>query len=155
MGRPASGTGCGSSTRRNSLRKIPADLAATLLAGGRTPWRVLLHNNPMQASIRAALGQPDAEDVATLLRYLDALNDELEGLMDRGGRTRRPALREVREGKLSAECPARIEKPELGVMDRSDRFARRVHRRFSVSEDAPRVLQRVRRHLRTPGRWNA
>ena len=127
----------------NSLRKIPADLAATLLAGGRTPWRVLLHNNPMQASIRAALGQPDAEDVATLLRYLDALNDELE-LMDRDESELGDRARRVREGKLSAECPARIEKPELGVMDRSDRFARRVHRRFSVSEDAPRVLQRVR-----------
>lgn len=127
----------------NSLRKIPTDLAATLLAGGRTPWRVLLHNNPMQASIRAALGQPDAEDVATLLRYLDALNDELE-LMDRDESELGDRARRVREGKLSAECPARIEKPELGVMDRSDRFARRVHRRFSVSEDAPRVLQRVR-----------
>ena len=127
----------------NSLRKIPTDLAATLLAGGRTPWRVLLHNNPMQASIRAALGQPDAEDVATLLRYLDALNDELE-LMDRDESELGDRARRVREGKLSAECPARIEKPELGVMDRSDRFARRVHRRFSVSEDAPRVLRRVR-----------
>ena len=127
----------------NSLRKIPADLAATLLAGGRTPWRVLLHNNPMQTSIRAALGRPDAEDVATLLRYLDALNDELE-LMDRSESELGDRAREVREGKLSAECPARIEKPELGAMDRSDRFARRRHRRFSVSEDAPRVLRRVR-----------
>jgi len=126
----------------NRLRKIPADLAATLLAGGRTPWRVLLQNNPMQTSIRAALGQPDAEDVDELLRYLDALNDELE-LMDRAESELGDRARRVREGKLSAECPARIEMPELGVMDRSDRFDGRRHRRFSVSEDAPRVLKRV------------
>ena len=129
-------------TRAATAAKDPPDLAATLLAGGRTPWRVLLQNNPMQTSIRAALGQPDAEDVDELLRYLDALNDELE-LMDRAESELGDRARRVREGKLSAECPARIEMPELGVMDRSDRFDGRRHRRFSVSEDAPRVLKRV------------
>ena len=126
----------------NRLGKIPSDFAATLLAGGRTPWKVSVRNNPMNTAIRAVLGAPGEEDTTALLRYLDALNDELE-LMDREESELGERARRVRNNHLSAECHARIERPELGVMDRSDRFDRPRHRRFSVSEDGPRVLKRV------------
>ena len=126
----------------NRLGKIPSDLAATLLAGGRTPWKVSVRNNPMNTAIRAVLGVPGEEDTTALLRYLDALNDELE-LMDREESELGERARRVRNNHLNAECHARIERPELGVMERSDRFDRPRHRRFSVSEDGPRVLKRV------------
>ena len=126
----------------NRLGKIPSDLAATLLAGGRTPWKVSVRNNPMNTAIRAVLGVPGEEDTTALLRYLDALNDTLE-LMDREESELGERARRVRNNHLSAECHARIERPELGVMERSDRFSRPRHRRFSVSEDGPRVLKRV------------
>jgi hypothetical protein len=96
----------------------------------------------MNTAIRAVLGVPGEEDTTALLRYLDALNDTLE-LMDREESELGERARRVRNNHLSAECHARIERPELGVMDRSDRFDRPRHRRFSVSEDGPRVLKRV------------
>ena len=143
----------------NSLRKIPADLAATLLAGGRTPWRVLLHNNPMQASIRAALGQPDAEDVATLLRYLDALNDELE-LMDRseselGDRAREVAAAAVPE----PQAPVAVDRAEDVRLERRVREADRggpVEAVVAAGEERQELLRphAVQQHLarRVPAR---
>jgi hypothetical protein len=71
------------------LGKIPSDLAATLLAGGRIPWKVSVRNNPMNTAIRAVLGAPGEEDTTALLRYLDALNDDAGADGSRGVGARR------------------------------------------------------------------